>query len=297
MKQYTCECGQTFFNAQKFNGHKSSCEVHIKNKYGSIDEYKANKYRNQDKGKSIHQKALKRKEVELQQWVAGKPKCEKCGKIMTQKYGSGRFCSRSCANSHRHTEITKSKIRDSMLSYNVKQKSNVVLDLTEQQEYLQDLPTCEICGCVLSYECRENIACSSKCYAQHFRNIALKRNFGGKNHGAGVSKRGSYKGYWCDSTYELVYIIYNLDHDIRFKRNTQGFEYVYDGTSHVYYPDFMLEDGTFIEIKGYFSDRDKIKLQSVSSKIIILMEDDLKYAFDYVKSNYVYHDLWDLYDN
>ena len=27
---FTCECGQEFDNPQKFNGHKSHCEVHLK---------------------------------------------------------------------------------------------------------------------------------------------------------------------------------------------------------------------------------------------------------------------------
>jgi very-short-patch-repair endonuclease len=39
--------------------------------------------------------------------------CEKCGKQVEQKYGSGRFCSRSCANSRIRTEEIKNKISDS----------------------------------------------------------------------------------------------------------------------------------------------------------------------------------------
>ena len=38
--------------------------------------------------------------------------CEKCGKTVedSEKFGSGRFCSRSCANGHKHSEETKQKI-------------------------------------------------------------------------------------------------------------------------------------------------------------------------------------------
>ena len=28
MKEYICECGKTFTDAQKFNGHKSHCVIH-----------------------------------------------------------------------------------------------------------------------------------------------------------------------------------------------------------------------------------------------------------------------------
>ena len=40
--------------------------------------------------------------------------CEKCGKEVTEKFGSGRFCSQSCANSRvRSDEVTR-KISDSL---------------------------------------------------------------------------------------------------------------------------------------------------------------------------------------
>ena len=45
-------------------------------------------------------------------------KCEKCGKIHDGSFGSGRFCSRSCANSRKHSKETKEKISDSMKEYN-----------------------------------------------------------------------------------------------------------------------------------------------------------------------------------
>lgn len=37
--------------------------------------------------------------------------CERCGKEHDGTYGTGRFCSRSCANARRHSEETKNKIR------------------------------------------------------------------------------------------------------------------------------------------------------------------------------------------
>ena len=36
--------------------------------------------------------------------------CEKCGKPVYKKFGSGRFCSRACANSRNHSDLTKEKI-------------------------------------------------------------------------------------------------------------------------------------------------------------------------------------------
>ena len=49
----------------------------------------------------------------------------------------------------------------------------------------------------------------------------MKKNplCGGKRHGSGRGKKGWYKGYWCDSSWELALVIYNLEHNIKFERN------------------------------------------------------------------------------
>ena len=41
--------------------------------------------------------------------------CEKCGKVTEEKFGSGRFCSRACANARTHSAETKEKIRRGIL--------------------------------------------------------------------------------------------------------------------------------------------------------------------------------------
>lgn len=50
-------------------------------------------------------------------------------------------------------------------------------------------------------------------------------------------------------------MIYNLDHGIKFERCKEKFEYEFEGKKHNYYPDFKLEDGTYVEIKGYSTSR------------------------------------------
>lgn len=44
--------------------------------------------------------------------------CERCGKEHDGTFGSGRFCSRSCANSKKHSEETKRKIQQGVLKHN-----------------------------------------------------------------------------------------------------------------------------------------------------------------------------------
>lgn len=121
--------------------------------------------------------------------------------------------------------------------------------------------------------------------------------FGGRVEGSGRGKKGWYKGFFCDSTYELVYIIYNLDHNIKFERCRLTYDYIFEGKQYKYYPDFILEDGTLVEIKGYHTEQVDAKLKAVTDRpVIILYEKDLKYAFDWVKNHYTYKSIKDLYE-
>ena len=128
---------------------------------------------------------------------------------------------------------------------------------------------------------------------------SMKKNpgAGGRRHGSGRGKKGWYKGFFCDSTYELAYIIYNLDHNIKFKKCSRVYTYEYQGKLHKYYPDFELPDGSIVETKGYHSEVVDAKTASVTDRpIMVLYQKDLQYAFDWVKQNYTYSDLSDLYE-
>ena len=122
---------------------------------------------------------------------------------------------------------------------------------------------------------------------------------GGLRLGSGRGHKGWYKGYFCDSTYELVYIIYNLDHNIPFSRCPRDIYYLYEykGKTYKYYPDFILPDNSLVEVKGYHSEIVDLKINSVYDRPLkILYEKDLKYAFDYIKETYKVEKLEDLYE-
>lgn len=114
----------------------------------------------------------------------------------------------------------------------------------------------------------------------------LSLTSGGYRKGSGLGKHGWYKGYWCDSSYELAWVIYNLEHGIKFERNRNGFEYEWEGKIRKYYPDFLLDDGTFIEIKGYEREQTFHKYNAIKNKLVILKKTDLKNILEYVIRKY-----------
>lgn len=120
---------------------------------------------------------------------------------------------------------------------------------------------------------------------QKLREHALKTGLGGYIKGSGRGKKGRYKGYWCDSSWELAWVIYNLDHNIKFERNWKKFPYTYNGKNYNYSPDFRMGD-IYIEIKGYETAQTKAKKEQFSGKITTLYEEDMKPYLKYVIEKY-----------
>lgn len=121
---------------------------------------------------------------------------------------------------------------------------------------------------------------------EHKRKIseAMRGTCGGYRKGSGKGKKGWYKGYWCDSSWELAYVVYNIDHNIKFRRNTDYFLYEYNGKVHKYFPDF-IENGQYIEIKGYLRDADKAKFTVVPG-LKVLISQSMRMYLDYATKTY-----------
>lgn len=108
---------------------------------------------------------------------------------------------------------------------------------------------------------------------------------GGYRHGSGRGKKGTYKGYYCDSSWELAYVIYNLEHNVKFKRNEKLFPYVFNGEQHNYKPDF-IEGDTYVEIKGYFNEQVKAKEEAFPFKLKYIDKDSIEPYIEYVEKTY-----------
>ena len=157
-KIFTCICGKTFTNGQSFNGHKSHCKEHQINKYGSLDKMLESQKASSEKiSKTLKENNKKKKEEELQQWISEQHTCEKCGKVMTEKFGSGRFCCRNCANSKQASE--QRKLRTSLTLKNIPYKT----EYTAEELYYIDPKICTICKQIIPFDRRDQIVCSEDC--------------------------------------------------------------------------------------------------------------------------------------
>jgi len=205
-------------------------------------------------------------------------KCEKCGNIHDGSFGSGRFCSLKCANSRGpRTQETKDKISNTVKS-SIKNKEPQIPWNKGKFIVERVNKCCPECGKYFETTITNNKKyCSNECFLV---------NAGGYREGSGRGESGWYKGYYCDSSWELAFVIFNLDHNIYFERNTEKFKYEFEDKINYYMPDFILEDGSYLEIKGYKSKQWLAKLEQFDRNISVLYKNDMKKYFDYIYAKY-----------
>lgn len=219
--------------------------------------------------------------------------CEKCNIEVYKDYGSKRFCSRKCSNSKIHSEETKekisSKLKGSISPFKGKNGKKHTLEFKikhslKLKEVYKNNPelgkkiSVRLKGKPLSDKTKLKIS------------YKLKGKTGGIRKGSSRGKSGWYKGYWCDSSWELAYIIFNLEHNIKFKRNIKGFEYINSKKENKrYFPDFILESGEYIEIKNFTTEDVLLKAQALINldlKITIIDKENINPYLEYVKNKY-----------
>ena len=96
---------------------------------------------------------------------------------------------------------------------------------------------------------------------------------------------GRYKGFWCDSSWELAFVAYHLDHGIEIKRNRKGFKYNFYKKKHKFYPDFIV-DGKYVEIKGSIKRKSKAKFEQFPGELIVVGAKEIKPYLDYATKTY-----------
>jgi hypothetical protein len=124
--------------------------------------------------------------------------------------------------------------------------------------------------------------------------VAKQRGLGGYVKGSGRGKKGWYRGIFCDSSWELAYLIYCIEHNITIERCTEKRKYIWKGKEENYHPDFKVDNHRIVEIKGYRTSKWDAKHQA-NPDIEVLFEKDLREVFDYVVQKYG-KDFTDLYE-
>ena len=335
-KTYQCICGKTFDNPQKFNGHKSHCKIHHEAK-GTLDAYVAKqKHLTARSVEETLKRSAEKKELCKDLWISERHICEKCGTLMLEKYGSGRFCSKACANSRKHSEESRNKVSNTLKAKHIISTNK----LKAIEKYNLNPKHCKYCGVIIPYSNRRYNYCSIECRAsmenqfidkckkpmrycpicsleipqetpwrkfcsrecsRKGKSLIRKNLFAdGKIQHAnvkGIYKYGTYKGFYCDSSWELAFIIFCLDNDIPICRNrAESFCYNYKGSEHRFFPDFKIGD-KFIEIKGRCTQIDIAKFEAFPEYLTlkVLRGADLKCCFDYCELKYG-KDFYRLYD-
>ena len=230
--------------------------------------------------------------------------CEKCGKEFEEDWRKDpksrkepcRFCSRSCSNSRERTEEVKCKI--SISSRNSIKAQIQRERLRKKSIESRVLKVCLSCGEEFSVPPSgiHRIYCSRNCFGKH--HIPPKAS-GGYRKGSGRGKSGYFKGIYCASTYELVWVIYQMDKKIPFDCFDEKLEF----EGEIYYPDFF-QDNRIVEIKGYHSPNVEKQVRvakGLGYDIVVLYKEDLEKEFEYVRTTYgvtsneKFHQLYDGY--
>ena len=85
------------------------------------------------------------------------------------------------------------------------------------------------------------------------------------------SRSHNYKGIMLYGMWEVKYATYLDELEIKWRRPTESFKYLYNGKYLNYTPDFYLEnEDTYVEIKGYRTPKDEAKWKDFPLKLKVL---------------------------
>ncbi len=91
----------------------------------------------------------------------------------------------------------------------------------------------------------------------------------------GRTKQIEYKGIKFQGSWELDFYKWCENNTVLCIRNTEGFRYTWKG-ERTYFPDFYLpEQDTYVEVKGYKTDRDTAKWNQFPKRLLKILKEDI----------------------
>ena len=232
---------------------------------------------------------LNKKTISLLYWKLSiiNKKCKFCKnefKIIDNKkykFNKKEYCSTSCSNFNRkHSKKTIKKISNSILNYR-----NFHLNDKNSQSGIKCQKTkiyynnCKLCFKLFISKNKKKKLCSKQCFSKN----VIENNE--KNNSIWFWYSWDYKWYKCDSSWELAYLYYNINNNIKFYRNNKWFEYIINWKKHLYYPDFIEWD-TYVEIQWRKNNYWIEKLKQFNLKLKVLYKQDIKFYLNYVINKY-----------
>ena len=236
--------------------------------------------------------------------------CENCRDKHNGLFGSGRFCSHICSSNY-STKYENNWNKEfkcticeniTLRSKRARKNSKIILcdsckqlSLAQQKYelYKRNIKyvKCKTCDNIILENNKYGLCRSCLRKSEEYRQ-RISKSCVGKCGGFRLisnshrGKSGMYKGYWCQSSWELAWIIHALDHNIKFERNTKRFWYEYENKQHYYVPDFILEDGSYVEIKGYYNVQDQTKTKYFTEKLDLIDKNKIHPILKYVIDKY-----------
>lgn len=223
----------------------------------------------------------------IEQYNKNPKRCVFCNIDLERSKQHNRFCSTRCAATenqklgghHKWTEEEKKKMSDwaKKHAFIPNPKKRIEKECVNCKKIF-NAPPCR----------NDQLCCSNKCKNEYIKTTGfLKGKSGGYREKGGRGKQGWYKSYYCNSSWELAWVIYNLDHNIKFKRNTEGFPYYFNSQTYKFFPDFILESTKeYVEIKGYLDAKNKAKINSFPHTLNIIDKNSIKTYINYAIEKY-----------
>lgn len=289
---YNCKyCGKECKNANSLSNHERRCSI---NPSTQLIGFNCSYCGRQCKGEQAlhkHERHCKSNPSRIPQANPSNESqevyCSYCGKLCKNQNSlrnHERLCKKNANREIHHLKGVRRPDLAGRIPWNKGLSKDSSDTIKKQAEAISmRLKSGEIIGCfglrgTDNYSTKPEVKAkvSKKMLGNHYNNPSK----------TGRGKKGRYKDFYCSSTYELAFIIYCLDKEIPVKKCSYVYDYEYEGKKHKYYPDFIVNN-TIIEIKGFYTEKVKVKTESVKDRpIIVLYKKDLKEVFDYIESTY-----------
>lgn len=116
-----------------------------------------------------------------------------------------------------------------------------------------------------------------KKHSEIMKRVAAENPVAYSSSNRGRTKQIIINGVKLQGQWEVDFYMWAVNEGLDPKRVETGFSYMWNGSTHTYYPDFYIAaKDLYIEVKGYETDRDRAKWLHFPKKLCIIKEREIK---------------------